>query len=51
MTPASVAAVSTALDMIRSEPEHLQNLQKVVKQVRDEFRRIGYPYYPDPHWR
>ncbi|MCA8910783.1 MAG: pyridoxal phosphate-dependent aminotransferase family protein [Planctomycetes bacterium] len=43
MTPASVAAVSTALDMIRSEPEHLQNLQKVVKQVRDEFRRIGYP--------
>jgi 8-amino-7-oxononanoate synthase len=43
MTPASVAAVSTALDMIRSEPEHLQNLQKVVKQVRGEFRRIGYP--------
>jgi 7-keto-8-aminopelargonate synthetase-like enzyme len=48
MTPASVAAVSTALDMIRSEPEHLGNLQKVIKQVRGEFRRIGYPVDDEP---
>lgn len=43
MTPASVAAVSKALDLMRSEPEHLGNLRKVIKQVRGEFRRIGYP--------
>lgn len=43
MTPGSVAAVSTALDMIRSEPEHLENLRTVIKKVRDEFQRIGYP--------
>ncbi|MCB9933838.1 MAG: pyridoxal phosphate-dependent aminotransferase family protein [Planctomycetes bacterium] len=48
MTPASVAAVSTALDMIRSEPEHLANLRKVIKQVRGEFRRIGYPVDDEP---
>ena len=43
MTPGSVAAVSTALDMIRSEPEHLENLRSVINKVRDEFKRIGYP--------
>lgn len=43
MTPASVAAVSTALDMMRNEPQHLENLRKVIKQVRSEFQRIGYP--------
>lgn len=43
MTPASVAAVSQALDMIRAEPEHLANLRKVIKAVRGEFKRIGYP--------
>jgi 8-amino-7-oxononanoate synthase len=48
MTPASVAAVSTALDMIRSEPEHLANLRKVISNVRSEFRRIGYPVDDQP---
>ena len=43
MTPASVAAVSQSLDMIRAEPEHLANLRKVIKSVRGEFKRIGYP--------
>jgi 8-amino-7-oxononanoate synthase len=43
MTPPSVAAVSKALDLIRSEPQHLENLRSVIKKVRDEFRRIGYP--------
>ncbi|MCA8937909.1 MAG: pyridoxal phosphate-dependent aminotransferase family protein [Planctomycetes bacterium] len=43
MTPGSVAAVSTALDMMRSEPEHLEGLRTVINQVRGEFRRIGYP--------
>ena len=43
MTPASVAAVSKALDLMRSEPQHLENLRKVIKKVRGEFRRIGYP--------
>src|SRR5690606_19155484 len=38
MTPGSVAAVSTALDMIRAEPQHLANLRKVVQQVRSEFQ-------------
>ena len=48
MTPGSVAAVSTALDLIRSEPEHLGNLRKVISQVRGEFRRIGYPVDDEP---
>jgi 8-amino-7-oxononanoate synthase len=43
MTPASVAAVMCSLDMMQKEPEHLANLHKVIKQVRGEFRRIGYP--------
>lgn len=43
MTPASVAAVSTTLDMIRHEPEHLANLRRVIKLVRGEFSRIGFP--------
>lgn len=47
MTPASVAAVSTSLDMIRNEPEHLQNLRRVNSQVRSEFQRIGYPVPED----
>ena len=48
MTPASVAAVTTALDMIRSEPEHLANLRSVISKVRSEFRRIGYPVDDQP---
>ncbi|MBE7493138.1 MAG: pyridoxal phosphate-dependent aminotransferase family protein [Planctomycetes bacterium] len=42
MTPASVAAVTQSLKMIQSEPEHLDNLRKVVAKVRAEFKRIGY---------
>ncbi|MDC1142158.1 pyridoxal phosphate-dependent aminotransferase family protein [Planctomycetota bacterium] len=42
MTPASVASVSVALDLIRNEPEHLANLRSVVKKVQGEFQRIGY---------
>lgn len=47
MTPASVAAVSTSLDMIRNEPEHLENLRTVNSKVRKEFQRIGYPVPED----
>ncbi len=42
MTPASVAAVSKALDLMRTEPQHLENLRRVVKTVRGEFRRAGF---------
>ncbi|MBX3473293.1 MAG: pyridoxal phosphate-dependent aminotransferase family protein [Planctomycetes bacterium] len=42
MTPASVAAVTQSLKMMQSEPEHLENLRKVVAKVRAEFNRIGY---------
>lgn len=48
MTPASVAAVSTSLDMIRTEPQHLENLRNVISKVRSEFRRIGYPVIDEP---
>jgi 8-amino-7-oxononanoate synthase len=47
MTPASVAAVTTSLDMIQSEPEHLENLRKVVQRVRGEFQRVGFPVPDD----
>ncbi|MBK8205946.1 MAG: pyridoxal phosphate-dependent aminotransferase family protein [Planctomycetes bacterium] len=48
MTPASVAAVNMSLDLMRSEPEHLANLRKVIKSVRGEFQRIGYPVDDEP---
>lgn len=47
MTPASVAAVSKSLDLIRAEPEHLGNLRRVVKLVRGEFQRVGFPVPDD----
>jgi 8-amino-7-oxononanoate synthase len=43
MTPASVAAVTAALKLIQAEPEHLGNLRKVIKKVRGEFQRVGFP--------
>ncbi|CAG0960291.1 8-amino-7-oxononanoate synthase [Planctomycetaceae bacterium] len=42
MTPASVAAVSKALELMRTEPQHLENLRRVLKTVRGEFRRAGF---------
>lgn len=42
MTPASVAAVTKALELVRTEPHHLENLRKVLKTVRGEFRRAGF---------
>jgi 8-amino-7-oxononanoate synthase len=48
MTPASVAAVMTSLDMIRNEPEHLDNLRKVMRLARSEFERIGFPMPSGP---
>lgn len=48
MTPGSVAAVSTALDMIRTEPQHLESLRSVIGKVRGEFQRIGYPVNDEP---
>lgn len=42
MTPASVAAVTMALHLIRTEPQHLENLRNVCKTVRNEFRRVGF---------
>lgn len=42
MTPAATAAVLTTLDMIQNQPEHLANLQKVVKRVRTGFRDAGF---------
>jgi 8-amino-7-oxononanoate synthase len=48
MTPASAAAVMTSLGMIRNEPEHLENLWKVVRLARSEFERIGFPMPAPP---
>lgn len=42
MTPASTAAVLTTLEMIRKEPEHLENLWRVTKKIRSLFREIGF---------
>jgi 8-amino-7-oxononanoate synthase len=42
MTPASVAAVTKALELMRTEPQHLENLRRVLKTVRGEFRRAGF---------
>lgn len=47
MTPASVAAVTESLKMIRSEPEHLESLRNVISKVRGEFQRVGFPVDED----
>ena len=42
MPPASVAAVSTALDIMQSEPERLQNLWDVTLHAHRRFREEGF---------
>src|SRR6266404_3046437 len=39
---ASVAAVAAALDVMRTEPERQQRLEKVASQLRNELRRRGF---------
>lgn len=47
MTPACVAAVTAALDLMIAEPEHLAALRKVIRNVRSEFQRVGFPIPED----
>lgn len=44
--PASVAAVSTALDIIDSEPERLEQLWKNTHKMLDGFRSLGFEIGP-----
>jgi len=39
---ASVAAVAAALDVVRTEPERQQRLEKVASELRNELRRRGF---------
>jgi len=39
---ASVAAVAAALDVMRTEPERQQRLEKVASELRNELRRRGF---------
>jgi 8-amino-7-oxononanoate synthase len=41
-TPASAAAVLAALEIIKSEPERIQNLWDVTHYAIDNFRRLGF---------
>ncbi|MGD9488481.1 MAG: aminotransferase class I/II-fold pyridoxal phosphate-dependent enzyme [Calditrichaceae bacterium] len=41
-TPAATASVMKAIDIIKSEPEHLQRLQYIASFMRKEFQSIGF---------
>ena len=41
-TPASAAAVLAALEIIKSEPERIDNLWKVTHYAIDNFRKLGF---------
>jgi 8-amino-7-oxononanoate synthase len=41
-TPASAAAVLAALEIIKSEPERIENLWKVTHYAIDNFRKLGF---------
>jgi 8-amino-7-oxononanoate synthase len=41
-TPASAAAVLAALEIIKAEPERIQNLWEVTHYAIDNFRRLGF---------
>lgn len=42
MPPANVAAVSTAIDIMLSEPERIENLWKVTRHAQESFRAAGF---------
>ena len=50
MTPAAVAAASTALDIMIHEPERRENLWKVTRHAQEAFKRptASTPATPSP---
>ena len=42
MTPAAVAAASTALDIMINEPERRENLWKVTRHAQEAFKAAGF---------
>lgn len=42
MTPASAAAVLAALEIIKSEPERIENLWEITHYAINHFRRLGF---------
>ena len=49
MTPAAVAAASTALDIMINEPERRENLWKVTRHAQEAFKAAGFDTYRVPH--
>ncbi len=41
-TPAATAAVIKSLDIIQSEPEHMQRLRQIGDEMREEFKNLGF---------
>lgn len=42
MPPATIAAVSTALRIMKEEPHHVRRLQAIGRRMIDEFKRLGF---------
>lgn len=42
MPPATIAAVSTALRIMKEEPHHVQRLQAIGERMIGEFKRLGF---------
>ena len=42
MPPATIAAVSTALRIMKEEPHHVQRLQAIGTRMIAEFKRLGF---------
>ena len=42
MPPATIAAVSTALRIMKEEPQHTQRLQAIGQRMIGEFKRLGF---------
>lgn len=42
MTPASVATVLCAMDIMESEPERIQHLWNITKYAKDSFKSLGF---------
>ncbi len=42
MTPASAAAVLTALEIIKSEPERMQHLWDITRYTIEQFKKLGF---------
>ena len=48
ITPANAAAALAALEVIETEPQHMQKLQENVGHMRKGFREIGFDVPDDP---